>query len=98
MCLQRELKAKNSQCTSDTSFYGDGTSAFIWRFSIAFQIASLILLFGIVWFMPQSLRWLIKMGREGEARYILGRLRGETGNGLEKTEAKFQDIRNVGEL
>lgn len=38
------------------------------------------------------------MGREEEARYILGRLRGETGEDLGKAEAEFQDIRNIAEL
>lgn len=38
------------------------------------------------------------MGREDEARYILGRLRGETGEDLGKAEAEFQDIRNIAEL
>lgn len=45
--------------------------------------------------MPESPRWLIKVGREEEGRYILGRLRGE-GDGL--AEAEFQDIRNIVEL
>lgn len=38
------------------------------------------------------------MGREDEARYVLGRLRGETGEDLGKAEAEFQDIRNIAEL
>lgn len=36
-----------------TSFYGDGTSGFIWRFPVAFQIVPLIALFFCVWFMPE---------------------------------------------
>ena len=38
------------------------------------------------------------MGREDEARYILGRLRGEGGEDIGKAEAEFEDIRNVVEL
>lgn len=56
------------------------------------------MLVAVVWLMPESPRWLIKVGREEEGRYILGRLRGETGEDLGKAEAEFQDIRNVVEL
>ncbi|RMY16361.1 hypothetical protein D0868_00355 [Hortaea werneckii] len=76
-----------------TSFYGDGTSGFIWRFPIAFQIVPLLALLGIVWWMPESPRWLVKVGRDDEARFILGRLRGEDDEGL--AEAEFQDIKNI---
>ncbi|KAL8661718.1 MAG: hypothetical protein Q9202_005340 [Teloschistes flavicans] len=78
------------------SFVGGGNSPFVWRFPIAFQIIPLIFLFIIVFFFPESPRWLVKVGREAEARYILGRLRGEDEYGL--AEAEFQDIRNVAEL
>ena len=83
--------------TSGCSYVGGGYSSFVWRFPVAFQIIPLLFLFAIVWFFPESPRWLVKVGREDEARYILGRLRGETGND-DLAEAEFQDIRNVAEL
>ena len=52
----------------------------------------------LLWSFSLSPRWLVKVGREDEARYILGRLRGETGEDVGKAEAEFQDIRNIAEL
>ena len=86
--------ASNSAC----SFYTGGNGSFVWRFPIAFQIVPLLFLFAIVWYFPESPRWLTKVGREEEARYVLGRLRGETGEDMGKAEAEFQDIRNIAEL
>ena len=91
---RHETKTYDSGC----SFYGDGTSSFIWRFPIAFQILPLIFLFIIVWAFPESPRWLVKVGREEEARYVLGRLRGETGEDMGRAQAEFEDIRNSAEL
>ncbi|KAI9661343.1 MAG: hypothetical protein M1831_003076 [Alyxoria varia] len=76
------------------SFVDDGYSPFVWRFPIAFQIVPLIVLMSIVLFFPESPRWLVKVGREEEARYILGRLR----DSPELAEAEFQDIKNVAAL
>lgn len=83
---------------SGCNFYKKGETAFTWRFPIGFQIAPLILLFIICWFFPESPRWLVKVGREEEGRYVLGRLRGETGADRGKAEAEFQDVRNIAEL
>ncbi|RMZ23355.1 hypothetical protein D0859_12608 [Hortaea werneckii] len=88
--------ASHTSRGAGTSFYGDGTSGFIWRFPIAFQIVPLLALLGIVWWMPESPRWLVKVGRDDEARFILGRLRGEDEEGL--AEAEYQDIKNICQL
>jgi MFS family permease len=71
------------------AFYKDGRSAFAWRFPIAFQILPLLGLIAIVWFFPESPRWLAKVGRDDEARYILGRLRGEE-DGVAQSE--FEEV------
>ncbi|KAK2048795.1 hexose transporter [Colletotrichum somersetense] len=81
-----------------TSKYKDPTSSFIWRFPIAFQIVPLIVLFGMIWFMPESPRWLVKVGREEEARFILGRLRGNESEDMGIAEAELQDIINIRNL
>ncbi|KAL2351214.1 sugar transporter family protein [Cryomyces antarcticus] len=80
------------------SYVNGGVSEIRWRFPIGFQIIPLLLLLAIVWYFPESPRWLVKVGRHEEARYILGRLRGEHGEDAGVAEAEFQDIKNIAEL
>ncbi|KAF2815419.1 general substrate transporter [Mytilinidion resinicola] len=80
------------------SYVDGGRSAIRWRFPIAFQIIPLLFLLAAVWYFPESPRWLVKVGRDDEARYILERLRGKTGDDEGKAEAEFQDIKAVSEL
>ncbi|KAH8746374.1 general substrate transporter [Diaporthe sp. PMI_573] len=77
------------------SFVDGGNSAIAWRFPIAFQIIPLLVLLGAVWFFPESPRWLAKVGRDEEARFILRRLRGTDAAGEAKAVAEYQDIRNI---
>ncbi|POS70984.1 hypothetical protein DHEL01_v210621 [Diaporthe helianthi] len=77
------------------SFVDGGNSAIAWRFPIAFQIIPLFVLLGAVWFFPESPRWLTKVGRDEEARFILRRLRGTDAAGEAKAVAEYQDIRNI---
>jgi hypothetical protein len=75
-----------------------GASAIRWRFPVGFQIIPLLVLFIIVWKFPESPRWLVKVGREDEACYILSRLRGDEGEDKEKAELEFQEIKAVSNL
>ncbi|KZT00626.1 general substrate transporter [Laetiporus sulphureus 93-53] len=61
-------------------FIGDGNTSVRWRFPIAFQILPVLAFMMCIPSMPESPRWLMKMGRDEEARHILGRLRSDTGN------------------
>lgn len=81
---------------SGCAFYKHGESDFVWRFPVAFQIVPLIFLFCILWFFPESPRWLVKVGRDEEARYILQRLRGIDDEGT--AEIEYQDIRNIADM
>ncbi|GMF07912.1 unnamed protein product [[Candida] boidinii] len=69
------------------SFIDGGFSAFRWRFPIAFQILFLLVLLAIVWFFPESPRWLVKNGDQARARSLLVKMRGE-----EDGDREFNEI------
>ncbi|KAI5460221.1 general substrate transporter [Mariannaea sp. PMI_226] len=80
------------------SFVDGGKSPIRWRFPIAFQIIPLLVLFGMVWFFPESPRWLVKEGRDEEAKFILKRLRGSDESNSARAMAEYNDIRNIVQL
>ncbi|KAE9390425.1 general substrate transporter [Gymnopus androsaceus JB14] len=56
-------------------FVGDGRSQIRWRFPIAFQIIPVIMFMVSLLWMPESPRYLAKIGRVEEAKELLRRLR-----------------------
>ncbi|KAI0191388.1 general substrate transporter [Xylaria flabelliformis] len=77
------------------SYIDHGASPFRWRFPLAFQIIPLLVLLGSVWFFPESPRYLVKAGRDEEAKYILRRLRGSTGDDLDRATLEYREIRQI---
>ncbi|KAG6879311.1 hypothetical protein C0992_003638 [Termitomyces sp. T32_za158] len=56
-------------------FVGDGRSQIRWRFPIAFQIIPISLFMILLFWMPESPRFLVKAGHYNEAKELLERLR-----------------------
>ncbi|KAI0027727.1 general substrate transporter [Vararia minispora EC-137] len=73
-------------------FVGDGNTEVRWRFPIAFQLVPLLLFVVCLPWMPESPRWLVKAGRNDEAREILGRLRSEGDPDGVVALAEYEDI------
>ncbi|KAF9461376.1 general substrate transporter [Collybia nuda] len=85
-------------------FVGDGRSQVRWRFPIAFQIVPVVVFMIALSWMPESPRWLIKVGRLTEAKDVLQRLRAEdeasgakqeTGNPRTIADSEFDSIVEV---
>jgi len=57
---------------------GDWNTAVGWRWMLGAELAPAVFLFALLFFVPESPRWLIQAGREGKARQILRRIVGPT--------------------
>ena len=88
----------SADIVSGLSYIDNGASQIRWRLPVAFQIIPLLVLLGSVWFFPESPRGLVKVGREDEARWVLGKLRDGTGPEGIRAEAEYQEIVAVSAL
>ncbi|KIY52251.1 general substrate transporter [Fistulina hepatica ATCC 64428] len=75
-------------------YIDEGASQFRWRFPMAFQLVPItIFMFSLHW-MPESPRWLLKVGKEEEAKEVLQRLRADDENPAQ-AESELRDIADV---
>ncbi|KAL5498386.1 hypothetical protein ACEPAH_2528 [Sanghuangporus vaninii] len=80
------------------SFVDEGRTQIRWRVPIAFQILPVLVFMTVIWFMPESPRWLTKVGRADEALQILGNLRADGNTKDPVVEKEFSDILEVVQL
>ncbi|KAG8169992.1 hypothetical protein KVR01_000737 [Diaporthe batatas] len=69
-------------------------SAFQWRFPLAFQLIFLLIVAPVLYFVPESPRWLLLVDRDEEALHVLSRLAGHSKNiGDSAITSEFQSIK-----
>ncbi|KAJ9243878.1 hypothetical protein DTO169E5_2220 [Paecilomyces variotii] len=80
--------------TAAWSCYGSlhVTSSWSWRLPVMLQIPWAILQLSIVFFCPDSPRWLVAKGRENEARQVLVKYHANNAQDDELVEKEFQEI------
>ncbi|EAQ93897.1 hypothetical protein CHGG_02132 [Chaetomium globosum CBS 148.51] len=81
-----------------TSFTELGGGAFRWRFCFASQAIPLVLLFIGSLLIPESPRWLIKVGRREEAREIIIKLLGNDDPNHLDAQREFREMVTVIEM
>ncbi|KIK66531.1 hypothetical protein GYMLUDRAFT_257775 [Collybiopsis luxurians FD-317 M1] len=73
-------------------FVGDGRSQVRWRFPIAFQILpTIVFMVSLLW-MPESPRYLAKIGRVDEAKEVLRRLRAKDSLEVSANDEKLHHV------
>lgn len=72
----------------------------VWRFPLAFQCIPALILNIVIWFLPESPRWLVKKGHSEEAKEILTKIREGAGVGHspEEVQTEYEEILRVVEL
>ncbi|KAF5333204.1 hypothetical protein D9611_002530 [Ephemerocybe angulata] len=63
-------------CTGVTVATGRNSGTLSWRLPLALQIIPAAILAGFAWFLPESPRWLLAVGRNDEALAILAKYHG----------------------
>jgi MFS transporter, SP family, solute carrier family 2 (myo-inositol transporter), member 13 len=51
-----------------------------WRWMVGIGAAPAAVQFAMLWFLPETPRWLVKVGRKEQARRVLGRVYGSAGD------------------
>jgi hypothetical protein len=69
----------------------DGIGPAQWRFPIAFQAVFIVVVIGLINFIPESPRWLQKRGRKEESKTVIARL---TGKGVGIDDARVLKLYN----
>jgi hypothetical protein len=69
----------------------DGIGPAQWRFPVAFQAVFIVVVIGLINFIPESPRWLQKRGRKEESKRVIARL---TGKGVGIDDARVLKLYN----
>jgi MFS family permease len=83
---------------SATSYYNNGTGQFRWRFCFASQIIPVVLIIIGSFLIPESPRWLVKVGREREAYDIIAAIRSNGDKEDAAAKREYLEIVQVVEL
>ncbi|KAF9258411.1 general substrate transporter [Marasmius fiardii PR-910] len=74
--------------------FASPNTSFQWRFPLALQVPpGVVLLVGIRFMLPDSPRWLIRNGRDEEAKITFARIRGDLEGSDEALQKEFDDMR-----
>ncbi|KAK7039228.1 hypothetical protein VNI00_010133 [Paramarasmius palmivorus] len=71
--------------------FASDTTSFQWRFPLALQVPPGVILFFGLFILPESPRWLIRAGRDEEAKAAFSRIRGNLT--ADTLHAEFEDMR-----